>query len=102
MDFAPWRALGEQVIQAGEPLGGVSGGATAALEGIAQDGYFLTKLSPKLGLFVGRSPERRRSQRDAGRSHAGRVDALLAGRARLEDDLGRNTLAKNAAARASA
>jgi hypothetical protein len=43
MDFAPWRALGELAIQAGEPLAGVSGGATAVLDGIAHDGYFLTK-----------------------------------------------------------
>jgi hypothetical protein len=49
MDFAPWRALGEQVIQAGEPLGGVSGGTTAVLAGIAQDGYFLTK--PEIRIF---------------------------------------------------
>jgi hypothetical protein len=54
MDFAPWRALGEQVIQAGEPLGGVSGGATAVLEGIAHDGYFLTK--PEIKIIRQRVP----------------------------------------------
>jgi hypothetical protein len=47
-DFAPWQPLGGSLIQSGDSLAGVSGGADAVIEGAARDSFFLARSEARL------------------------------------------------------
>jgi hypothetical protein len=55
VEFAPWEALGGRTMDVGDHIAGVQGGASAILDGITEDGFYLVRSEVRVTSSTGSS-----------------------------------------------